>query len=148
MSDLFRWCPAPVLNLNNLTELDFTSTNKNSFVNNIISDNINEYQLDFTYLNKSNSQQKKTYVVNKNKHKSKLDFTYIKSKNKRKKHTKHSIPNKRKRTRLLTETPEYRLAQGYLVIKRPDGQLIKARVALDSQSNASYSHPSISTNRH
>ena len=62
--------------------------------------------------------------------------------------TNNNYKHKRKRTqKLLSETPEYKLAQGYLIIRKPDGQLIRGRVALDSQSNASYSHPSISTNR-
>ena len=98
-----------------------------------------------------NNENKITYVIHKNKlSKTDLDFTYIQSKNtdKRKIQTLTQNKNKQKRTHnLRSETPEYRLIQGYLVIKNPNGQLIRARVALDTQSNASYSHPLISTPR-
>ena len=47
----------------------------------------------------------------------------------------------------LSETKEYRLIQGYLIIKGPNGHNLRARVAIDTQSNVSYSHPSLSTKR-
>ena len=35
----------------------------------------------------------------------------------------------------LSETKEYRLIQGYLIIKGPNGHNLRARVAIDTQSN-------------
>ena len=55
--------------------------------------------------------------------------------------------NPRKRVKLLSETQEYRLLQGYLQYRGSDGIIRRGRVALDSQSNTSYSNPKMSLPR-
>ena len=55
--------------------------------------------------------------------------------------------NPKKRVKLLSETPEYRLLQGYLQYRGSDGIIRRGRVALDSQSNTSYSDPKLSLPR-
>ena len=46
-----------------------------------------------------------------------------------------------------SELPKTRLLQGYLRYRRPDGKMATGRVALDTQSNMSFSLPSVSLNR-
>jgi hypothetical protein len=54
-------------------------------------------------------------------------------------HTKRKL-----RSSELTKT---RLLQGYLRYRRPDGKMATGRVALDTQSNMSFSLPSVSLDR-
>ena len=52
-----------------------------------------------------------------------------------------------KRKARSSELPNTRLLQGYLRYRRPDGKMATGRVALDTQSNMSFSLPSVSLDR-
>ena len=48
---------------------------------------------------------------------------------------------------LSSKTPRYRLLQGYIKYRGPDGIIYRGRVKLDTHSNNSYSLPCVSTQR-
>ena len=46
-----------------------------------------------------------------------------------------------------SEVKDTRLLQGYIMYRTPDGTIARGRIALDTQSNMSFSLPSVSLNR-